>query len=170
MLAKLSSTFKTQISVGGCIFNLIASPVMDENKEVMGFVVEWADLTQEKAIEEEINTVVTAVSKGNFEHSIALEGKDGFMLNLAKSINSLSGTVNEAVTDVAKALEALSSGDLTHRIDKQYEGLLGKLTGDANKTSEQLANMMSEIKVMVSDSSNAAKEIFQWYHRSFPKN
>ena len=159
MLAKLSSTFKTQINVGGCIFNLIASPVLDEDNKTMGFVVEWADVTQEKAIEEEIDTVVTAVSKGNFDNSISLEGKDGFMLNMAKSMNSLSSTIKEAVTDVAQALEALSSGDLTHRIDKKYEGLLGKLTGDANKTSEQLSNMMSEIKMMVSDSSNAAKEI-----------
>ncbi len=159
MLAKLSSTFKTQISVGSCIFNLIASPVIDDNNQPIGFVVEWADMTQEKSIEEEIDIVVTAVSRGDFERSLSLEGKEGFMLNLAKSINSLSGTIKDAITDVAKALEALSSGNLTHRIDKQYEGLLGKLTADANKTSEQLANMMSEIKTMVSDSSNAAKEI-----------
>ena len=159
MLAKLTSTFKTQISVGGCSFNLIASPVFDDFNKLMGIVVEWKDVTQEKAIEEEVNTVVSAVSQGNFETIINLEGKDGFMLNLAKSINLLSGTVKEAVTDVAEALEALSAGDLTHRIQKQYEGLLGKLTNDANKTSEQLAKMMSEIKIMISDSSNAAKEI-----------
>lgn len=161
LLSKMTSTINAEIEVGVRKFSLIASPVFDEsnNRKLDGVAVEWKDITMEKAIEEEINTVVSAVSQGNFESKIEETGKNGFYLNLAKSINSLASTTKEAVSEVAEALEALANGDLTKRIDKEYGGLFGKLTADANRTTEQLASMMSEIKDMVTDSSNAAREI-----------
>ncbi len=161
MMSRISSSISTEIQVGIRKFSLIASPVFDEsnNRQLEGVAVEWKDITQEKAIEAEINNVVSSVSKGNFESKIEERGKEGFYLNLAKSINSLASTTKEAVTEVAEALEALANGDLTRRIEKEYNGLFGKLTADANRTTEQLATMMSEIKDMITDSSNAAREI-----------
>ncbi len=159
LMSGLKSSMDAQITVGGRIFNLIANPVFDNENNLEGVAVEWKDITQEKAIEGEIDSVVGAVSKGDFNNRIEEKGKDGFYLNLAKSINNLAGTTKEAVTEVADALEALASGDLTRRIQKEYDGLFGKLTTDANRTTEQLANMMSDIKTMITDSSNAAREI-----------
>ncbi|MGH1349487.1 MAG: methyl-accepting chemotaxis protein [Methyloligellaceae bacterium] len=159
IMATLTSTIETQIGVGGRKFSLIANPVFDNDNNLEGVAIEWQDITLEKTIEGEIDNVVTAVSNGDFNNRIEEKGKEGFYLNLAKSINGLAGTTKEAVTEVADALEALASGDLTRRIQKEYKGLFGKLTTDANKTTEQLANMMSDIKTMITDSSNAAREI-----------
>ncbi|AZP12638.1 HAMP domain-containing protein [Undibacterium parvum] len=49
MLARLRDTYKTQITVGGRIFGLIATPIMDKAGVRQGTVVEWSDKTAEIA-------------------------------------------------------------------------------------------------------------------------
>jgi len=47
MLAGLSDTYRTQIEVGGRSFNLVANPIFSDDKERIGTVVEWNDVTEE---------------------------------------------------------------------------------------------------------------------------
>ncbi|WP_395011988.1 methyl-accepting chemotaxis protein [Undibacterium sp.] len=49
MLARLRETYRTQIEVGGRIFGLVATPIMDKSGARQGTVVEWADKTLEVA-------------------------------------------------------------------------------------------------------------------------
>jgi methyl-accepting chemotaxis protein len=49
MLARLRETYRTQISVGGRIFGLVATPIFDKAGVRQGTVVEWADKTAEVA-------------------------------------------------------------------------------------------------------------------------
>ncbi|WP_169569006.1 methyl-accepting chemotaxis protein [Sneathiella limimaris] len=159
MLDKLTSSFETSITIGGRFYDLIASPVMDDEGERIGTVVEWADVTAERNIEEEINTVVSAAVSGDFESRLTLDGKDGFMLNLSKSINSLSETVSSAMEDVGVALSALSTGDLTRRITTDYDGLFDTLKTNVNNTCEQLTEIVGDIVISASEVNNAAQEI-----------
>ena len=52
MLARLRDTYRTQITVGGRIFGLVATPIMDKAGVRQGTVVEWADKTVEIAARE----------------------------------------------------------------------------------------------------------------------
>ncbi len=52
MLARLRETYRTQITVGGRIFGLIATPIVDKAGVRQGTVVEWADKTVEIAARE----------------------------------------------------------------------------------------------------------------------
>ncbi|MGL4775138.1 MAG: methyl-accepting chemotaxis protein, partial [Aeromonas veronii] len=58
MLAKLNSTYRTQIQLGGRTFSLIANPVFNDTGERLGSVVEWADRTKEVMIEKEMSDIV----------------------------------------------------------------------------------------------------------------
>ena len=49
MLAKLRTTYRTQIKVGVRIFSLIATPVINSHGERLGTIVEWQDKTAEIA-------------------------------------------------------------------------------------------------------------------------
>ncbi len=51
MLQSLNSAYKTQITVGGRVFSLIASPVLDRDGARLGTVVEWEDRTERLAAE-----------------------------------------------------------------------------------------------------------------------
>ena len=54
MLAKLNSTYRTQIQLGGRTFSLIANPVFNDTGERLGSVAEWADRTKEVMIERDV--------------------------------------------------------------------------------------------------------------------
>ncbi|MBQ4839529.1 MULTISPECIES: methyl-accepting chemotaxis protein [Pseudoalteromonas] len=52
LLASLRDVYKTQITVAGLTFDLIATPVFDKNNERIATLVEWKDLTEQLAIEQ----------------------------------------------------------------------------------------------------------------------
>lgn len=52
MLSALTDTYKTDITVAGFTFGLIATPVYDDRGEKVGTVIEWDDKTQRLADEE----------------------------------------------------------------------------------------------------------------------
>ena len=159
MLDRLTQSYETSIQISGKYYNLIASPVLTEEGERIGTVVEWADVTAEKMIEQEIDGVVNAAVAGDFSNKLQLEGKEGFMLRLSEAINSLSDTVSNAMEDVGDALSALSEGDLTKRISAEYAGLFERLKTNTNSTSEQLASIVADIMTAGSEVANAAQEI-----------
>jgi methyl-accepting chemotaxis protein len=57
ILAKLSSTFESQLEIGGRSFRIIANPIFDTDSTLTGIVVEWADRTAELTSEREIKNL-----------------------------------------------------------------------------------------------------------------
>ena len=161
MLDNLTSKFETDLDVGGRNFHLVVSPILDtENGNArIGTVVEWGDETMEKAVEREVDDIVNAAIAGDFTQRISLDGKSGFMLNLANSLNALSENIAGVVDNLATVLDGLSQGDLTRRITAEYEGVFDRLKTDANQTSERLGGIVGEIKSAADEVANAAAEI-----------
>lgn len=159
MLERMKQTHKTEIKVGVRKFGLIANPVFDEDGERLGTVVEWQDVTQERAIEGELDQVVTAIAAGDFSSRLDVAGKEGFMLNMAEGINAIATTCEQGLTDIAASLKALADGDLTHQIDNDYQGMFDELKQDANATSQRLADTVSSIAQASGEVSSAAEEI-----------
>ena len=144
-LEHLAAPLETTMEIGGHIFDLVAGPVMSDEGERVGTVVEWADMTAERTVEAEVDRVVAAAVDGDFSQRLALEDKDGFMLKLAEAINRLSETTASAIEDVAGALGALAEGDLTQRIETDYNGLFQKLKTDINGTADQLSEVVGGV-------------------------
>jgi methyl-accepting chemotaxis protein len=159
MLAHLRSTHRTQIKVGNLTFSLIANPIIDAAGKHVGTVVEWADRTQEVAVEQEVAEVVEGAAAGDFSRRIAIEDKAGFFLNLAKGMNNLMATSEAGLTDVARVFAGLVKGDLTQRIEGQYHGLFGKLKEDANSTGEQLSRIIGDVRSSASQLTAASEQV-----------
>lgn len=159
MLDKLNSTYKTKIEVGGRSFSLIANPVKDEKGNRLGTVVEWSDITLELAIEEEINNVVKATTQGDFTQRLETEGKEGFMLNLSQGINEIGEVSNKGLSETVKVLKALSKGELTERIEGEYEGMFNEIKESVNGTIDQLRQIVGRIKESASSVNSASSEI-----------
>ena len=125
MLDKLSSSYSANLNVSALKFALTATPVIDKNGKRLGTVVEWKNETAEKAIEAEVSEIVAAAVAGDFNNRISVDGKTGFMLNLTNSVNSLCETTSTVLNDLVTMFSALAQGDLTKRIDANYEGTFG---------------------------------------------
>ena len=159
LLSSLRSNYRTQIRVGALTFSLSASPILDASGARVGTVVEWADRTQEVAIEKEVADLVQAAGQGNFSGRLGLEGKTGFFVNLSSGMNELMATSEQGLGDVADVLEAFAKGDLTQRIERDYAGLFGKVKESANATAENLTRVIGEVRAAADALTGAANQV-----------
>ncbi|MGL6042115.1 MAG: methyl-accepting chemotaxis protein, partial [Deefgea sp.] len=159
LLANLTSAYRSQITVAGKTFLLIASPVFANDGKRLGSVVEWVERTQEVAVELEVGNLVDAAVNGDFTKRVDPAGKEGFMLKLAEGMNQLVASNEAGLNDVARVLGALAQGDLTQKITADYRGLLGQLKEDCNATTERLAEIVTNIKEAASTINVASQEI-----------
>ncbi|MBA5686981.1 methyl-accepting chemotaxis protein [Rugamonas apoptosis] len=159
LLGSLNSTYRTQIKVGGRTMSLLASPVSDEQGARLGTVVEWNDRTAEVAIEAEIADIVSGASEGDFTRRIDPSGKTDFFGTLAGGMNRLLDTSETGLNEVVRMLKALSTGDLTQRITNEYQGTFGVLKQYSNSTSEQLANIIGEVRGAANALTSASQQV-----------
>ena len=159
MLSALQTTYRTQIHVGNLHFGLIANPIFDQRGNRIGTVVEWFDRTAEVRVEKEVAAVVQAASDGDFSQRLELEGKTGFFATLATGMNDLMDTSEQGLTDVAEILAAFAEGDLTARIERDYQGLFGKVKDSANSTAENLTRVLGEVRGAADALTGAANQV-----------
>ncbi|MFV0594315.1 methyl-accepting chemotaxis protein [Shewanella sp.] len=161
LLDKLDRKYESQIKVASCHFRLTASPIISKTGERLGSVVEWLDRTVEVQIEQEISRIVNAAAAGDFSQRAETQGKQGFFLMLANSLNALIETSDRGLQDVARVLMALAEGDLTTRIYNDYEGTFNDLKNYSNQTAEKLSYMIRDIQKAADTINTASSEIAQ---------
>lgn len=147
------------IKIGEQTYSLILMPVSNESGERAGSVIEWRDCTQELTIEKEIMGIVQAGVAGDFSKRLTLVGKEGFFKQLAEEINRLMESTSQGLNELVTILEAMARGDLTQKITRDYQGMLGRLKDDSNLTITQLTGIVVQIKEAVSLIGTASKEI-----------
>ncbi|MFN3594352.1 MAG: methyl-accepting chemotaxis protein [Thiobacillaceae bacterium] len=159
MLASLNATHTGRFILGGRSMVVRVSPVLNERGERLGSVAEWADRTAEVAVEREVAALIEAAAAGDLSRRLNLEGKEGFFRQLSEGINRLVETTERGLYDIARVLKALAEGDLTQRIEADYQGLFGELRGACNTTSERLREIVSQIREATDAINTAAREI-----------
>lgn len=161
ILQNLGAPHQVELNIAGLVFTLTASPWLSHEGERLGTIVEWEDRTAEVAIEKEIAELVSAAGHGDLDARVLEEGKEGFFLRLAQGLNSLVTIVEDAVTDTANMLDAMASGDLSQRIEKDYQGSFDKLKRDANATADKLTEVINRINSSATLVASGAEEISQ---------
>ena len=159
MLAALQSTHRTQIRLGGLHFGLAASPIVDKAGQRLGTVLEWFDRTAEVQVEDEVAEVVSAAARGDFAVRLNPAGKSGFFAGLTTNMNQLLKTSEQGLNDIAQLMGAFAEGDLTCRIDREYEGLFAKVKESANATAENLTRVLSEVRGAADALTGAAGQV-----------
>ena len=159
LLKNLSQTFSSDLMIGGRTMKVIATPVTDAEGTRLGTVVEWIDRTDEVAVESEINQIVEAASMGEFGNRIDESDKDGFFERLAVGINQVLQTTDTSLNDVVRVLQGLAQGDLTRKIEADYEGLFGTLKSDLNTTVHRLSDVLTNVNGSVNSIANSAEEV-----------
>ncbi|MFN8990127.1 MAG: methyl-accepting chemotaxis protein [Betaproteobacteria bacterium] len=159
LLSNLKGTQRSSLRVGACHFDLVASPVLDGNGVRIGSVVEWNDRTREVQAETEIATTVAAVANGDFSTRIELEGKQGFFRQVAEGMNRVADATEQGLTEVNRVMSALAQGDLTQRVNGDFQGAFAALQNDSNASTERLHELLNQIRQSADAITTASKEI-----------
>ena len=74
-------------------------------------------------------------------------------------MNQLIDTSEQGLNDVAQVLAAFAEGDLTQRMERDYQGLFGKVKDSANTTAENLTRIMDEVRAAADALTGAANQV-----------
>lgn len=139
---------RTQVKMGYLHLSASLTEIFDEvTGKPLGIAAEWRDLTEQTAIQEEMNQIINAALAGNFEKRINLSNKHGLTRQISEGINHLLDNIAVSITEVASVLHAITQGNLTQRVnDHNYQGLFAEIIADANLMAQWLQELINKIQ------------------------
>ncbi|NHC07200.1 methyl-accepting chemotaxis protein [Azonexus fungiphilus] len=158
-LRELQGTRRTEMEIGGRIFNVVTNPIINERGERLGTVGEWLDRTAEINAQRLVAELIHKASEGNLDARLDADALEGFYKELGEGINSLLGTTASAINEIADLLSRIAAGDLMHTVETEYRGTFGRLKDDANQTVRRLRELVGGIQGSAEMINVAAKEI-----------
>jgi len=159
MLPGLTSTFNASLILGGRSIDFIANPVNDDEGKRIGTVVEWLDRTHEVRIEQEIEDIVEAVKSGQLDTRIELADKEGFFEKLSEGINELTDVIDSVFADVSSTMQSMATGDLTNRIDSDYQGVYLDCKININASIDKISEIVGQVNDSAGFIHNSSQEI-----------
>jgi methyl-accepting chemotaxis protein len=159
MMEAMRKVHQTQIRVGDAYFHLSANTVRGADDQVLGFVVEWRDRTDDVRVEQEIAGLVDASVRGELAARVDTSRLQGFHRMVGEGLNRLLDELQPSIDAFGAAFQALSAGDLRHRISRPMQGTFGQLREHANGTALRLGDLMGKIQDAVQFVHDAAGEI-----------
>ena len=143
----------------GRTFRMELSPWFDEDGSYRGSVVTWTERTAELATQREVQAIVSAAAAGDLSGALSLEGKQGFLRDLAASMNELLGATRAGVAEVQDVLAALAEGNLAQRSTAELRGVFAQMRDDANTSAERLSTVIAAIRDAAESITTASSEI-----------
>jgi methyl-accepting chemotaxis protein len=143
MLESLRTQYKGQISVGSRTFDLIATPIFDNDHNRLGTVVEWDDITEKLALEQ----AAAKAANDNTRIKLALDVCSTNVMMADHDYNICY--MNESVQAMMKAAEADLKAELSrfdannllgnnidifHKNPAHQRSMLEKLSGEYKTT------------------------------------
>jgi methyl-accepting chemotaxis protein len=159
LLSKLTETYEVQLEVGVRTMQITANPVINDEGERLGSVVEWRDLTGQVSAVKEIEQLIDDASAGKLNARLQEEEFIGFLATIATGINQVLDAVVEPIHEAQDVLQRMSEGDLEVSMDGDYQGEFARLQSSLTTTRDKLSEMVGQIRNIGSDISNSSREI-----------
>lgn len=147
------------VAIAGLHLRLHQSTIRNSANEVIGYVTEWLNRTAEVDAEIEIAGIVSAAKAGQFDKRANPVGRSGFLHRMSNEINDLLEVSEQSLSDISRVLQAIAHGDLTQRVERQYQGTFEELKNGCHQTAEKLGLMLTEIAEVSGQINTAASEI-----------
>jgi len=159
LLDKLTDTFKTRITIGEITLDLIVDPIFDDAGNRIGTVAEWKNMTDQLAIEQNIEDIIADAANGVLSNRIQTEGLHGFEQQISVSVNTLLNNFSEITGNLSKVLSKMASGDLTYQLQGSYQAELLAMQTAANNALNNFGLTFSQINTGANEIGNMSKEV-----------
>jgi len=159
LLEGLSNTFKGRIKISTRTFDLVANPVFSDDKERLGTVVEWQDVTDQLQAETAIERLISGASDGQLDQRLDETIYSGFMRNVASGVNQMLDTIVTPIREAKRVLVAMADGDLTQTMNGNFAGEFSELNDALNASIGKLQDIVTEIRAAGASITTGASEI-----------
>ncbi|MGZ8214638.1 MAG: methyl-accepting chemotaxis protein [Methylosarcina sp.] len=152
ILSEFTSVHKAQIKVGARVFSLTASPVISEQGQRLGSVVEWVDRTAETRLYEQMNGVIEATANGLLSvRAKPEELEEGVYRNIAEGINTVLEALINPLTLAAQYVGDISKGCIPEKITDEYKGDFNTLKRNLNVSIGVLSGLIACQQLMAEE-------------------
>ncbi|MFZ5594258.1 MAG: methyl-accepting chemotaxis protein [Pseudomonadota bacterium] len=137
------------------------NPIFDLNGKPFKVVKYATDISQQKDAEQQMQVLINSAMAGNLDKRIDVSGYDGSTRQSAENINKLMDAIISPIRESTRVMGLLAEGDLTNRMDGNYQGEFASLRDSINTSIENLFKMVDDIREATTNISSAATEIAQ---------
>ena len=159
ILKELKQTYKTRIEMGALKLDLTFDPIFDEHKNRIGTVVEWKNMTDQLAIEANIENIIQSASEGMLSERIDADGLHGFEKKISESINILLESFSTISQNLNTVLSQMASGDLTFRLEGSFQGELLAMQTATNNALNNFSLTLGQVNTGAREIGGMAKEV-----------
>lgn len=111
------------------------------------------------AISQGIRRLGDAAARGDFSQRGDADRFEHDFRGIVLSLNSLMETADSSLSELSRLLQAIAAGDLTHRMEGNFQGVFARMRDDANATVAQLTEIVGSIQHAAASINAAASEI-----------
>ncbi len=158
-LNNAKTPYTTRLTLGSVILDTVTAPIFAKNGDRLGTVIEWKDMTGQLAIEANIEQIVNDASHGVLNGRIPTEHLHGFEANISHSVNALLESFGQTTQTLNTILTGMSQGDLTLRIENNYQGDLLAMKNAVNTALNNIEVTFGQIKGGASEIGTMSHEV-----------
>jgi methyl-accepting chemotaxis protein len=153
--------YEVQVEVKGEWLALTFNILRGKDGGFDGAYINWQIITDdvknrqnEQLAQEGINNIISAARHGQLADRIDAAAFQGFYKELAASVNSLLDAIVEPISVAIASIEDFASGDLSNRMQGDFQGEFTRLRDTFNDSVENISGIVQQIKA----SSDEIKE------------
>jgi methyl-accepting chemotaxis protein len=144
--------YQTHIAVGGLHIDLSVNGVFDSEGALLGYLLQWTDVTARKHFEDEVNGLLGAVARGQLGARGAVARMDAVYGPILTSVNQILGAAVAPIDELRTCMTTAAAGDLTHR-------LTGDLHGDHAALRDAFDGMVAALSDTLAKVRGASDQI-----------
>ncbi|MFT7672945.1 MAG: methyl-accepting chemotaxis protein [Gammaproteobacteria bacterium] len=159
LVKNLKSAHHAEFIIGGRTMKFTANPIINGQSERLGTVVEWVDRTDEVAIQNDVEALISKAQNGDLGDRLDLQGKEGFFLNLSSGMNQLIDTMSQVLGEIASVMSEMSQGNLNSSMNGEHQGTFAEVQNNINSTIESIRDIVDNIRISTDLITTGSDEI-----------
>lgn len=104
--------------------------------------------------------ISNAIAEGDLSHRIVCDRSDEIG-QVQQAIDNMSDKLRGTLDDVGRVMGAMASGDLSQKIERQYEGAFATLKNHTNETVSKLSSVVADVNVAAQSIAAASGQVSQ---------
>lgn len=144
-LAGVPGGERVEHALGERSFRLLGTSACGEDGSVLGTVIEWRELTQQKIAQHQLDGMIYGAKKGHLDWRLEIDKfEPGFWRSLATGINEMLDALVKPLDLAARYVDEIAHGNTPSKITENFEGHFRKVTDNLNRCIDAIAALIDD--------------------------
>ncbi len=154
LLQGLSQSYRSELRIGGRVFDQVVTPAKNSDGHTVGWSLEWIDRTDELAAQGDVERVIKAAVAGDLTGRVDAARYEGFLRSVGAGVNDLLDTVGESLRHVKVAVEQIGQAAAQLRSTSQ---MMSSGALQLNRAAEESAGALARTSESVKQNAGSAE-------------